>query len=76
MGKWQQLRESGRCQPAYHVRGQFLNRQHIHVVPPQSAKERRRVGRTALGIDGEQAQPDRCQRQILIRARVLPQLGG
>ena len=25
MGKRQQLRESGRCQPAYHVRGQFLN---------------------------------------------------
>jgi hypothetical protein len=62
MGKREQLRElSGRCQPAYHARDQLLNRQHICVVLPQSTKARRRVGRTSLGIDGEQAQPNRCR---------------
>jgi hypothetical protein len=60
MGKWQELGESGRFQPAHHLRGQFLNRQHVDVVRPQNAKDRRRVGRTTLGIDGEQAQPDHC----------------
>ena len=43
--------------------GQFLNRENIHVMPPHNAKERRRVCRAALGVDGEQAQVDPCQRR-------------
>jgi hypothetical protein len=50
MGKRQQFLETGRCQPADHSRGQLMNRQHIHVVRLQNAKDRRRVGRTPRAL--------------------------
>jgi hypothetical protein len=67
MRKWKQLRKSGRCQPAYHVRSQFLNGEYIHAVPLQNVKERGRVGRTASGIHSEQAQPERRSRSCSAR---------
>ena len=74
MRKRKHLREPGRCQPGHHGRSQFLDSEYIHVVLPQNANDRGRVGRTALGVHGEQAQPERVSQQILFRAMVLPQL--
>ena len=59
MGKREHLGEAGRRQPVHHGRSQFLDREHVHVVLPHNAKNRGRVGRTAQGVQGEQAQPER-----------------
>ena len=72
MRKRKHVGEPGRCQPGHHGRSQFLDSEYIHAVPPQNAKDRGRVSRTALGVHGEQAQPERCHGRSCSARWLLP----
>ena len=61
MREREHLGEACGRQPGHHGRSQFLDSESIHLVLPQDAKDRGRVCRTALGVHGEQAQPERCR---------------